>query len=123
MVGNATEEGLLRDVKNPAHRDRPVWPLVLTLAMLIGGWWIMGLLMPLGLPVWAEALIAAGLVLPVGVGAAVLVRRWSRKPGSAEAEAGIDARASRRAGLATRIAAARASGAFDQWEARRGKNG
>lgn len=120
MVGNATEEGLLRDIKNPAHRDRPVWPLVLTLALLISGWWLMDLLEPLGLPVWVEVLITAAIAVPVGIGAAMLVRRWTRRPGSAAAEVEIDARRTRQAGLATEIDAARASGAFDRWEAPRG---
>ena len=118
MVGNATEEALLKDLKHPSHRDRPVWPLVVALIMLGAAWGVLVLLGPLGLPLVADVALAALVVLPLGVAAGLVIRRYSPGPGPETAEAEMTARQAREEGVASEIAAARASGAFDRWEAK-----
>lgn len=116
MVGNATEEALLRDLKHPSHRDRPVWPLGLAVAVAVVFGVVLDLLSPFGLSVWAEALVAAIVIVPICVVVVYVFRQWSGRPGTGRADDAIDARAAYEAGLARRIAEARARGDFGRWE-------
>lgn len=116
MVGNATEETILRDLKHPSHRHRPVWPLAIALLAIFAGYGLFHILAASLLPVWAALAVTVVVFGALGVAAATLARRFARPDVSPRIERARDDRERREAGLARQIADARAKGDFDIWE-------
>ena len=116
MVGNQIEEVLLKDQNHPSHRDRSPGTVLFGIALIVAG---IGVMAALDLALWAEFAIAGGVVLTLGLAASWLGRRLARGTGADRARAELSGRAEHEAGLAARIASARASGAFRRWETER----
>ncbi|MEM7742951.1 MAG: hypothetical protein AAF409_04500 [Pseudomonadota bacterium] len=111
MVGNASEEGLLGQIKNASHTAwaRPAIALcVLT--------WLGGLVLFTSIDMGLPLLMSVCIVVAAGCLSGRMVYRWgSRYSERRQTAFETQVRAEREAETARQLEEARASGAFDRW--------
>ena len=86
MRSNSLEEGLLRDVHSPSHRDRPLWPILIVAAVVA---LTLGVFVPLGFSFPMMALTIVGTAIATGglwVLGMLASDRLRRRAARAEAE-------------------------------------
>ena len=108
MSGNASEEGVLLDIKNPAHRNR--MPAAIAVMLLV---WAIGVAIVYS-PDFTPLLkwLLASVFFVLGILAGTFGWRWPGRQLSGDAPGRSQrVRESRRA-----IESARAAGDFDRWE-------